>query len=801
MKRFYFFFVAVCVTSTNFALAQQQTEPVKLQDIEVIAITPVLGASLPRDRVASSSYTASGAMLQEARDWDLASSLRKLIPSVSVIDAQNSPLQRDLHYRGYTASPLLGLPQGLAIYQNGVRVNEPFGDVVQWDGIPEFAVQQAQMISGANPIFGLNALGGALALQMKNGFDNKGITAEIGGGQFGRVEGIVESGWSNKNWALYAGYKGAYDEGYRKFSESNYHQFFADTRYRDKKLEVSLDWTVGISDIRGNGPAPVDLIAREGRKAVFTHPDITENMLFALNSTFNYEVDSQISIQGNAYFRDRDRETTNGDEFELEECNVGGEEYLAAEEGSIANEAASSPDNCGGERYRANGNFIQKDDYVEAINMLNGLSLEEDDLEDNGGAFNRSETESQSGGFNVQATYEDRFKTAWGSFDNILIGGMALDMGEVSYHSSSEIGFINETRGITLSGITIGTTSPEGAPVGLDTTNTHFGLYLMDVLAVTRDVDVTLAGRWNWTKIEMKDQQGTALNGNHVFQRFNPSVGVVWRAMDLLQLYGNYSQSSRAPTAAELGCADPAEPCRLPNAFLADPPLEQVRNRSFELGVRGHAKSKNISWEWSAAYFHGVNRNDILFIAGNRLGTGYFQNVGDTKRQGGEFLLAGSWKDFTWRFHYSFLQATFESNFEVSSEAHSEATNGKIQVTKGDRITGIPQHSGGFFVGYDITPEFNVGLDVTVVGDQYYRGDESNQLETLDAYAIVSLHSRYRFHDNGEVFLRMDNLFDQKYETFGLIADPTEVDGGGTTPRFQSVGLPFGVYGGVRIRY
>ena len=732
----------------------------------------------------------------------MASSLRQLIPSVSIIDAQNSPLQRDLHYRGYTASPLLGLPQGLAVYQNGVRVNEPFGDVVQWDGIPEFAVQQAQMISGANPIFGLNALGGALALQMKNGFDNKGISAEIGGGQFGRVEGIVESGWSDKNWAVYAGYKGAEDEGYRKFSESSYHQFFSDARYRGKKMEMSVDLTVGISDIRGNGPAPVDLIAREGRKAVFTHPDITENMLFAINSTFNFDVDDQISIQGNAYFRDRDRDTTNGDEFELEECEIGGEEYLAAEEGSSEAE-------CGEERYRdANNQLIEKDAYVEAINMLNGLSLEEDDLEDNGGAYNRSTTESQSGGFNLQATYEDRFKTSWGSFDNILIGGMALDMGEVSYNSESEIGIINDTRGITLSGITIGRTSPEAAPVGLDTSNTHFGLYLMNVMGLTDDVDVTLAGRWNWTKIEMTDllytssAQENNLDGNHVFQRFNPSVGVVWRALDVMQLYGNYSESSRAPTAAELGCADETEPCRLPNAFLADPPLEQVRNRSFEVGVRGDAKSKNLSWEWSAAYFHGVNRNDILFIAGEQLGTGFFKNVGDTKRQGGEFLLAGRLHDFTWRFHYSFLEATFETNFEVSSEAHDDAdSNSKIQVSKGDRIPGIPKHSGGFFVGYDILPELNVGLDVIVTGEQYYRGDESNQLETLDAYAVVSLHSRYRFHDNGEVFLRMDNLFDQDYETFGLIADPTEVEGGGTTPRFQSVGLPFGVYGGVRIKY
>ena len=85
---------------------------------------------------------------------------------------QSNPFQADINYRGYTASPLLGTPQGLSVYMDGVRLNQPFGDVVSWDLIPRLAIASTTLMPGSNPLFGLNTLGGALAIQTKDGRDH-----------------------------------------------------------------------------------------------------------------------------------------------------------------------------------------------------------------------------------------------------------------------------------------------------------------------------------------------------------------------------------------------------------------------------------------------------------------------------------------------------------------------------------------------------------------------------------------------------------------------------------------------------
>ena len=87
---------------------------------------------------------------------------------------QGNPFQPDVNYRGYTASPLLGTPQGLSVYMDGVRLNQPFGDIVSWDLIPRTAIASTTLMPGSNPLFGLNTLGGALSIQTKSGVTHPG---------------------------------------------------------------------------------------------------------------------------------------------------------------------------------------------------------------------------------------------------------------------------------------------------------------------------------------------------------------------------------------------------------------------------------------------------------------------------------------------------------------------------------------------------------------------------------------------------------------------------------------------------
>src|SRR5690606_28079543 len=104
---------------------------------------------------------------------------------------------------------------------------------------------------------------------------------------------------------------------------------------------------------------------------------------------------------------------------------------------------------------------------------------------------------------------------------------------------------------------------------------------------LTDAATLTASARYNRTGVTLEDQPGVALNGDHAFDRINPAIGVTYAVRPALTFYASYSEANRAPSPVELTCADEDDPCRLPNAFLADPPLEQVVAKAFEAGVRG----------------------------------------------------------------------------------------------------------------------------------------------------------------------------------------------------------------------
>ena len=182
--------VAMLLGTAAGALAQPGTP---LEVIEVVGTTP-LGADLDTDRIATNVQGANAAAIREQGALDLADFMNRTLGSVFVNEVQSNPLQPDVQYRGFVGSPLLGLPQGLAIYQDGVRLNEPFGDTVNWALIPESAIDSVYLVPGSNPLFGLNALGGAIAIRTKDGIDHAGTRAEVVTGSFDRLGLQAETG-------------------------------------------------------------------------------------------------------------------------------------------------------------------------------------------------------------------------------------------------------------------------------------------------------------------------------------------------------------------------------------------------------------------------------------------------------------------------------------------------------------------------------------------------------------------------------------------------------------------------------
>ena len=790
------------------------------EQVDVVAVTPLPGVGVDRDRIAAAITVIDGDDLAARGAASMADALNERLGAVTLEGTTTNLFQPTLRFRGFTASPLIGLPQGIAVYQNGVRINEPFGDTVQFDLMPQFAIDRVQLSAGADPTYGLNALGGALALGLKNGFDYAGFGGELSGGAFGRLSATAEYGASRGPWALYAGAMHFREDGWRVASPSEVTQAFADVGYRARRLDAGVSVTYADTSLNGNAPAPVELLAVD-RTAVFTFPDTTENRLAFVQGRANVATSDAWSVQVTGYYRDLDRRTLNGDEAEFGACDddalpagapaetlcFGADDDEDDENGHDDDADDHDPDRADDDDH--DGDDDEDDDGNEAtplVDLRSGRFITS--LEAAGdAAFNRTTTRARGYGATLQATAT----TTAGTRDNVFVIGASADRADVAFGSSSEIGTLTAERGVDGSGLLTGLYGLDGDDLfntGLETANHAFGLYFSDTLSLTERAHVTFSGRYNRARIDIADLLGTSLDGAHTFARFNPAVGAVYRTEDGVAFFARYSESNRAPTAAELSCADPAEPCRIPNAFVSDPPLEQAVARSVETGVRGRWTAGSGPGAWSVAAYRTRIDDDILFVASAELiGTGYFQNAGGTARAGIDVELNGRFGRTSWYASYGLVDATYESPLLLPSheEVNDAASDdGRIAVESGDRLPGIPRHSLKAGVRRGFTDAWEVAVETVVASSRFFVGDEGNDQVTLEGYGVVNLRSSYRFDNGVELFARVENLLDTPYAMSGVLAElelhlheaPDASD-----PRFVGPGLPRSAFGGVRVRF
>jgi outer membrane receptor protein involved in Fe transport len=739
------------------APAWAQTEAI--EEIEVIGTTP-LGSELDTDAIAANVQTATAEELREQGALDLADFMRRNLGSVFVNEAQSNPLQPDVQYRGFVGSPLLGLPQGLAVYQDGVRVNEPFGDTVNWALIPESAIGEVYLMPGANPLFGLNALGGAISIRTKDGLRNAGTRAEALAGSFGRRALQAETGGALGEGLGYFVTGSVFDEdGWRSFSPSEAGQLFGKLSFAGERSRLDVSLSYASTDLIGNGPAPEDLLELD-REAIFTRPDRTENDLTMLAVGGEQTVSSTITLRGNLYVRRSDSRTLNGDDSDYEECE-------------------DTP-----------GFICEEEDGEEEI-VVDGDDEPipfDDELE--GATVNRTSTDQDGAGFGLQADFSGDLAGR----ANLFTIGVAHDSAGVAFASSSELGSLDATRLAIPGGVFVGE-----AFTGLEATTDNTGFFLSNTFSLGERVALTLSGRYNRTHVVLEDQLEDDLDGDHTFERFNPALGVT-AGDEQFTFYAGYSEANRAPSPVELTCADEDDPCRLPNAFLSDPPLEQVVAKTLEAGVRGRSSSLR----WHAGLFSTTNDDDILFIsAGALTNEGFFDNVGETRREGIELNVAGDvGENLSWSIDYTQLGATFRDSFTVTSPNNPEAVAGEIAVEVGDRLPLIPESL--LKAGLRITPtdRLTVGFDLIAASGAHFRGDEGNFVEELEGYELLNARLEYRLGERARVFFNVDNVLDEEYVTFGLFGEADEVLGDDfEEPYFVGPGAPRAAWVGIRVDF
>ena len=735
----------------------------------VVAATPLHGSLLPSDRVAANVQTATGESIDAHHNLDLSEYMNESLGSVTINQVQDNPLEADLQYRGFVASPILGASEGLSVFLNGVRLNEPFGDIVNWDLLPPDAIRSLNLMPGSNPLFGLNTLGGALSMETKTGFSSPGAEAELSFGSFGRRIVELSAGGHGKHWSAFGAGRFFTEDGWRQHSPSRaFNGFFSTTYQKDgSTLDLSL---VGASTaMAGIGPAPVELLAQD-RSAVFTYPDETKNRMLMAILRGDRPLTATSHLSATAFTRVSRTLTANGDQGAWDQCTAAGQ---------TANVCAG--------------------DGTTVILDPAGAPVPFDPNNPYNGSDNSTYTHQLGFGGSVQGTFEAPI----GGRENHLFVGGSVDEGQVRFRSQTVLARLDDTRG-TVDTAFIDPTSL----VAVDTTVKNLGLFASDTFALRPDLFLTVSARLNLSAQSLRDQLGGDLSGDNRYQRLNPAVGLSYQPRPEIGGYGSYSESARAPTPMELTCASPTDPCRLPNEFVADPPLAQVVARTFEAGLRGRLRRWRASVDYAVAAFHTANADDILFISSGALtNEGYFANVGDTLRRGVEARLHGRVRlgpragRLEWSASYTYLDATFQTPFVSPSVNHPLGVGGQIDVAAGSHLPSIPAQVGKASLAW-MAP-FGLALSATVLGrsGQYYRGDEANLLPQIPGYIVANLRADYTFARWISAFVRVDNVFDADTASFGVLGDPTAVFPTFADPRFQSPGAPRAGWVGVDLRH
>jgi outer membrane receptor protein involved in Fe transport len=798
--------------------------------VEVVGTTPLAGVDRSLEEIPAPVQAATDQDIEQSGALDLSDFMNRRLSGVYLNEVQGNPLQADLNYRGYTASPLLGTPQGMSVYMDGVRLNQPFGDVVSWDLIPRIVISETTLIPGSNPLFGLNTLGGAISIQTKDGRSRSGTSLGLGGGSFGRKIADFEHGGSNSNglnWYLASNL--LFEDGWRESSPSNVRQFFGNIGRQGSKTVLGLTVAYANNSLIGNGLQDQGFLLRD-YSSVYTKPDLTANRSPFVNLRARHSPSSRLTFSGNVYYRYIRTNTLNGD---INEDSLDQTVYQpnAAERAALTSAGYTGFPTAG--ENAANTPFPSWRCIAQSL-------LRDEPAEKCNGLLNRSNTKQHNYGMSGQVSW---FGSPGGKRNQFTAGG-GYDRNRVDFVQSTQLGYLNPDRSVTgvasfADGVTGG--DDDGVPfdtrVNLNGRISTGSVYATDTFSVGNSVNLVVAGRYNRTTIHNQDRIRPAagpgsLTGKHVFDRFNPAAGVTFTATESVNAFVGYSEGSRAPTAIELGCADPEQPCKLPNAMAGDPPLQQVVTRTFEAGVRGGLES---NLRWTIGWFRAGNRNDILFVASEQAAFGYFKNFGKTLRQGLEVDLTSR----IWRINlgggYTFLDATFQSEEEVNGTGNSTneqaedgipGVDGAIAIEPGNRIPHTTRHLFKAYADVEITSHFLVDLGVVALSSSYARGNENNLHNadgrvylgpgTSPGYAVVNMGARYQVRRGVELFALINNLFDRRYYTAAQLAPTGFTSSGSYIARpfpavngefpvqqttFFAPGAPRGAWGGIRFRF
>ncbi|KQT43612.1 MULTISPECIES: TonB-dependent receptor [unclassified Methylophilus] len=777
--------------SNNNSQAAEPNATILLDEIEVKAkrqriITPLPGVPIDKATATTNIQSATSKEIEETKALNVTEFMNGNMQSVTTNDYAGNPFQQDLNFRGFTASPSIGTPQGISVYLDGVRINEAFGEVVNWDLIPMNAISSLNLIPGSNPLFGLNTIGGALAIRTKDGFSDNYLRSQYLFGSWGREQAQFSNGLHGERFALFTAYNHFKEDGWRDNSPTNVRQLFNKASVRLDAGELNFTAMNVDTALVGNGMIPFEIAERD-RTQVYTSPDQVKSTLehYALNGS--WYVNDNVTLSGSLYKRRLDQSAISGDVYDP---------------------------------YRALisqwGNDIDGDG-VDDAGKLNGM-------------FNYTALNQISGGGMFQSSFD---------FDkHQVVAGVSIDSNRIGFLQSQQMGEIDDNHVVRP------TTNTDffedngfyGAYYIVDRNNLKGSsktksAFISDTWSPTDDLHLTLGARLNWTNVKntLISDNGKELHaftdddynplkqkclvrgdvsptrgryacstGDYDYRSFNPSLGVTWEVRKDLTTYGNVSRGARTPTVIELGCANDKNAtaavgsqnyqvgCSIPTSLSSDPYLKQVRSTSYETGFRGETQG----WDWNIGLFRTELKDDILFVPLGRRNRGVFDNFGSTLRQGIEMGVKGGVDNDKFSLNYTFMRATFESSQRIINDANSTnsqivaaAAQAYVTVESGDQLPGMPNHILQASWSHRFSDKFDATLSMVMHSSAFVRGNENNDHQprgristerynyigegTTSGYAVFHLRANYQFNPGVKMFLKLDNIFDREYATAG----------------------------------
>jgi iron complex outermembrane receptor protein len=753
--------------------AAAQPPLLNLPPIDIIGTSPLLGSGVDRDTVPAETnvlkrddLTRGGTVITP----DLTRALNEQVGGVNLDSGSGNPFQPTMFYHGFQASALQGTPQGLAVYVNGVRFNSAFGDTVNFDLIPNLAVD-VMNLEGSNPAFGLNALGGALNIQLKNGFTYQGGEISFHGGSFGTYGADFQYGKQSGDTAMYVSGTGLHQGGWRDQQSSDLENFYGDIGWRGHSGELHLNALYGNSELNGPGTSPIELLSVDPG-APFTAPNRVSNRFGEISLSGDIALSDTLSVQGVTYYHNFLQRVANGNAPNDTPCNDGS--------GLLCGASGPSTTVGGG--------------TIPAFLGPDPLSYSE---------LDNQTTNTKGYGASIQATdTQSVFGLA-----NHLVGGFSFDGAQTEFTAASLIGGITtDSRSFIGPGVVIDEPG-SNSPVRVSISDAYYGVFIADTLNLTDRLALTASGRLNVAQVNLTDQNGGDLSGNHSYQRFNPAAGVTYKVTPWLTAYAGYAEANRAPTPAELSCASAANSCSLANFFVGDPNLKQVVAHTVELGVRGTvAVADTDRLSYNIGLYRTNLDDDIIFVNSTTLNRAFFTNVDQTRRQGVDASIQYKTPRWSAYLAYTYTDATFRNGFVEAGGSNPAAdANGNITIRRGNRLPGVPAHQGKAGLVYRFTDQWTVGAALVVQSGQFLVGDEANLTSRLPAFFTLNLSTSYQVTPQVQLFAAVENVTNEKYYTFGTFSPTTSVfvsqAPNTTNPRAYSPAAPAGGFAGVRISF